>query len=253
MSTKKGPIHSLGGHLRDAFISVFPVEMKTPRGLTVFLRNRSEMSVFHDTFVRRVYPFDAIRPRLAGIPAPIVFDVGANSGLFTAAVMDLWPGAVIHAFEPQPPQAKRVAEFARLNHLAERITVNAAAAGGQAGVREFYANRNPISSSLIREKAARRRIHRTWKVPVMRLDDYATEKKLPRVDMLKVDVEGSEYEVLDGAARIVASARVILLEVHPPYSRFGEAARRLAPMGFRCIAPLPPPTDEDQITVAFVR
>src|SRR5215813_5616199 len=98
----KNAIRRLGCHLRDVFIRAFPLEMWTERRLIVRLRNRSEMSVYRNIFVERVYPFDQYKAAVGQTESPVVFDVGANTGMFAAAVFDHWPRAQVHSFEPQP-------------------------------------------------------------------------------------------------------------------------------------------------------
>src|SRR5882762_2761782 len=88
---KKSPLGSLGRHVRDWFIHAFPLEMRTASGLTVRLRNRSELAVYRNIFVERVYPFDAFASEIGKTASPVVLDVGANNGQFAAAIFDYWP------------------------------------------------------------------------------------------------------------------------------------------------------------------
>src|SRR6185369_14249868 len=92
---KKPPLSSIGRHVRDWFIQAFPLEMRSPRGLTVLLRNRSELSVYRNIFVERVYPLENLSGEIAPGESPVVFDVGANSGQFAAAIFDRWPSAQV--------------------------------------------------------------------------------------------------------------------------------------------------------------
>src|SRR5438132_3803221 len=117
---KKSPLNSLGRHVRDLLIGAFPLEMRSERGLIVLLRNRSELSVYRNIFVERVYPFERFADELGAIESPVVFDVGANTGLFAAAVFDHWRQARVHSFEPQKKLVPRIRELAANNDLAER-------------------------------------------------------------------------------------------------------------------------------------
>ena len=58
------------------------------------------------------------------------------------------------------------------------------------------------------------------------LDGYCEEQRLPRVDLLKIDVEGFEAEVLRGAGRLLERGPRVALELHlDDVKRFGESAR----------------------------
>ena len=58
---------------------------------------------------------------------------------------------------------------------------------------------NPESASLVEGYAAHRKTNESLNVSVRRFDEYASEKKLSRVSLIKIDTEGFEQEVLQGA------------------------------------------------------
>src|SRR5579871_6798215 len=86
------------------------------------------------------------------------------------------------------------------------------AAGNEDGEREFHFNAaNPTSSSIYEQGEDRahhfgdEKAYTSRRVPVRRLDNLISEGALPRADFLKVDVEGFEKDVLDGAASLLGS------------------------------------------------
>ena len=54
----------------------------------------------------------------------------------------------------------------------------------------------------------------TYKVQINTLDNYIDEKKILKIDFLKIDTEGYEYEVLNGLKKNFDKVRMILLEHH---------------------------------------
>ena len=227
--------------------------MRTAREHIIRLRNRSEMKVYSDLFVQRVYPFEIIRSAGNTFERPVVFDAGANNGQFAAAVLDYWPDAHVHSFEPQKQLVRRVHEFAAINNLQGQIFPQWAAVGARKGEQYFYQNRSPMSASLIREKAARRTIRRVVKVPVITLDEYADAHGIQQVDILKIDVEGAEIDALRGADQVLEHLTFLFVEVHPPFSTFGDVAGLLTAKGLECIYPSPLPDDRMQVTCLFMR
>jgi FkbM family methyltransferase len=144
----------------------------------------------------------ALRRVLVGRTAPVVFDVGANEGHWTAEVLALCPDAHIHAFEPQEQLAKHIAK------LHPGVFVNNLALGAEAGSLELhdYADRaGSPHASLLAGVIDGLHHGRARKVQVVvgTVDNYCLERSIERIDLLKVDVEGFERQVLEGARRMI--------------------------------------------------
>ena len=153
----------------------------------------------------------AIDHCLRDLARPVVFDVGANEGDWLAAVLARCPQATVHAFEPQAALAARIA--------ADRsaVVVNNLAVGDRAGELSLYdysdhpgsqhASLLPgVIDSLHGAKA------RSTTVAVVTLDDYCAERRVERIDLLKIDVEGFEANVLRGARRLLESGCVSAIQ-----------------------------------------
>jgi FkbM family methyltransferase len=133
-------------------------------------------------------------------------DVGANQGFFAYALGDVADRVV--AFEPNPDYAR----FARLM-LRGRATVHRLALSDRPGRATFYVPVDHDGSVLHLAGSLKRTAHaqfagnRTYQVEVRTLDSFG----LADVRFIKVDVEGSEREVLDGARATIARDRPVLL------------------------------------------
>lgn len=140
--------------------------------------------------------------------AKVVFDIGANLGIYSFAAMAVAPDAAVHAFEPTPEIAERLREAAALNRLS-RLHVHAVAASSTTGFVKLRRWRgetgrnggmNFIAGSAGEDEPDR--------VPAERLDDFCNERRIDRIDLLKIDVQGHEAEVLRGAAGLLNARRV---------------------------------------------
>ena len=71
--------------------------------------------------------------------AEVIFDVGANSGIYSLAALASQPNAVVHAFEPTPEIAGRLRQTGQLNHLSNLIVHEVAVMShsGRAILRRF--------------------------------------------------------------------------------------------------------------------
>ena len=148
-------------------------------------------------------------------PSDVVYDVGANVGIYALALASSAPERRIVAIEPAPQTAERLQANVACNGLEDRIDVHACGLGEGRGERSFYRSSNPELSAFDRESATRwgATLEDTHQVPVRRLDDLATELEPP--DVLKVDVEGAAPDVLRGGRETLETHRpTLFLEIH---------------------------------------
>jgi FkbM family methyltransferase len=147
----------------------------------------------------------------------VVFDVGANRGIFTAQMSNLvGSSGRVHAFEPSP-------ETCRLLHttLADRasypanVVVNVSAVGMEDGVATLYTpQQDHGQASLKTHDAGSWSAHapvRTAEVRVTALDTYSAGRAISRIDVVKMDVEGAELPALRGFAAELRSVHPIIV------------------------------------------
>ncbi len=145
-----------------------------------------------------------------------IVDVGANIGVCTQASTLYCPDATIIALEPSAPT------FATLEKLAgPRIICRKAAVGATTGTATLHIAENAFSSTLRSPSESCKNLYgnavnptgATEEVPVVTLAQIIEEYRLPRIDLLKVDVEGFEPQVLAGAGDfLVSHVHRIMLE-----------------------------------------
>lgn len=148
--------------------------------------------------------------------AEVIFDVGANVGLYSLTAAAANPQAAIHAFEPTPEVVARLQENISLNGFAN-IIVNGVAVGQQAGeiVLHYSGGREGDNEGMNYVSAQTTRSSDRV-VPIVSLDAYCQQGGINRIDLLKMDIEGHEYHALCGAERLLShgAIRCILLELN---------------------------------------
>jgi FkbM family methyltransferase len=133
--------------------------------------------------------------------SPVVFDVGANVGQYSQAVIERLPSAQLYAFEPS------AAAFGKLEAtLGGHGAAFQLALGAEDAERPLYAD-GPGSElgSLVRRDLHRHGldVRETETVTVRRLETLCNELAVERIDLLKIDAEGSELDVLGGAGAML--------------------------------------------------
>jgi amino acid adenylation domain-containing protein/FkbM family methyltransferase len=228
-----------------------------PNGLSIVHLNPNETDfVYEEVFLGGAYLQHGIELR----PGAVVFDVGANIGLFTLFVSQRVPGARIFAFEPIPA----VFEVLRLNaeiHGAD-VQVFDCGLAAEEGIDEFtyYPNASVLSGrfadegeeqqvvrsfllgagggqglsrdevdELLRLRLAGQRV----RCRLRTVSDVLRENGVQRIDLLKIDVEKSELEVLQGIAEEDwPKIEQIALEVHDSGGRLDLVTAMLASRGY---------------------
>jgi len=159
--------------------------------------------LYKDLFIRRIYHFAADRK------APLIIDGGSNIGLSILYYKSVYPDARIIGFEPDPAVYPYLEENIRRNGITD-VQLR------QAGLAAREGNLTLLSDgacgSALAPHAARIGTE-TWtryEVPCVRLSAFITEP----VDMLKLNIEGAEWEVLHEAGERLHLVRRVLIEYH---------------------------------------
>jgi FkbM family methyltransferase len=145
-----------------------------------------------------------------------VIDVGANRGQFAVFAARRFAQARLICFEPLPGPREQLTRAVGPN---SRLRVLDQAIGSEDGVAEFHVSAADDSSSLLpigqrqRDAFPGTEERATISVQVRRLDSVLSEADLGRPTLLKVDVQGGEHEVLEGAERLLPSIDAVLVEV----------------------------------------
>ena len=143
----------------------------------------------------------------------IVIDVGANIGLFSIQGAEYAPEATFYALEPSDDA------FVALERNAapyRNITCVKSALGEQQGSRRMTHVAGAMASSLLEDspfvsRYSKNVLHSQETVPVVTLDEFVAQKKLPRVDFIKIDTEGYERFVLRGARETIRRYKPIIV------------------------------------------
>jgi FkbM family methyltransferase len=201
------------------------------KGAPLALRAESnDFHIFHRIFLRDEYRVDALPARLG-----CVIDLGANVGLFAARIA---PRAErVLCYEPVPANfaqlVQNVAGFPHVRPFREAVA-------GKTGTLRIY---QPSSDALSGRHSAYADVNahlteRYDEVPALSLDEVFARNGIPACDLLKIDVEGSEYEILHGAsdATFARTARIYgeYHDVSPddPRTRIGAFAEFLSSRGY---------------------
>ncbi len=175
--------------------------------------DRLQRTIFYSGAHYEIKLSSFIRNRLHLCEGDVVWDVGGHIGYYALCFANrVGPKGEIVVFEPQQELSSAIARSAAFNDL-NSIIIENRAVGSANGELTMYcladAGRTSAASTVKHEA------HGAVSFAMTCLDEYAQHAQAPSV--LKIDVEGSELNVLLGARSLLSSSSppILLIEIHP--------------------------------------
>jgi FkbM family methyltransferase len=201
-------------------------------GMTVVIRHHTrDVDILREIFGGGAgghcyEPPTPVASALDASPSPRVLDLGGNIGLFGAWACGRWPDARVTSYEPDPGNARLLAETIAANRLQSRWRIVEEAVATRTGRAAFVAGR--FADSHLVDGPDDRSIT----VPIV--DVFALDHA---VDLLKMDIEGGEWPILLEPRLRELRARFLVLEWHghstPEPDAHEVAVRRLREVGYK--------------------
>lgn len=146
----------------------------------------------------------------------IIFDVGANIGDYSDDVLMYIPSVKIFAFEPHPVHFEKVS---KRFFNEKRINITNSGCGGKKDSLKIYdikRDKSEFGYTMDKEylewlkEDGDEIVERT--VDVITLDSFVKENGIKKIDLLKIDVEGFEYNVLEGCKTLLKDKMIDRLQ-----------------------------------------
>lgn len=147
-----------------------------------------------------------------GFQPNYIFDIGAHKGDWTRNALEYFPNADYVLFEPQHNLSEHIKKIFKNN---DGVKVFACGVSNEKSVLNFTLHEREDSCTfrMSPEEAASRGFKQV-QIPVVRLDDFIRDENLPFPDILKIDAEGIDLKVIEGAEFTIKNhAEIVLVEV----------------------------------------
>ncbi len=165
----------------------------------------------------------------------VIVDVGVGEDIsFTQSLIEKY-GCKAEGFDPTPRAAEFIAKLAP-----EQFSLHRYGLADRSGKAVFNlpTNQEFVSGSVV---AAEHLEGQKIEVELVDFAGLLTKIGTDKIDILKIDIEGSEYDLLDSASFMenAGNVRAICIEFHHRWNEFGasktdHAVKRLNQLGFRC-------------------
>jgi FkbM family methyltransferase len=180
---------------------------------------------------------------------PVIADIGAHRGESITRFLRLWPKATVFSFEPDPVSFRHLSKEWGAHAQVEIFEIALSSTSGSA---RFFRNKLSHTNSLSplnmksRDSIAlnsasvdsetMNSVVEEFQVTICSLDDWCLKRGKPKFDLVKIDVQGREADVLNGAPLALATAKCVQVEVslfdyYAERSEFWEVDRTLRAAG----------------------
>jgi len=188
------------------------------------------------------------RAKNVGVAPRTVIDIGGNIGQFSVAAQNLFDDPKIFSIEPDPIVASRLKKNLQSLSSDNSVHVDVCAVSSIDGEAEFFVNSDKQASSIMplgkdRKSIFKQKIVENIKVSTVKLDTLFKDRILEKPMLLKIDAQGAEGFIIDGADKFLDDVQWLLLEVsfidlYDGELKFNAMLSKLGARGFSFDRPL---------------
>lgn len=181
--------------------------------------------IYNEIFAEKLYDY----PDLA-IDYPVIIDIGANTGLFSLRMKQRYPGSTLYCYEPFLKNFEQLSQNISLSKL-ENIEIFQKGVGGITRTEKLFLNKNNLGGHSLFEMEARS--HEFVNVDIIGIADLLSNLGQNRIQLIKMDCEGAEYEIIKGIdSRLASQIEIILFESTESVYNLNELTDHLKALGF---------------------
>ncbi len=201
-------LHKNKRHARSLRFTTRPILQRFSVPATLY-------QVFKEIFMEDFYEIKQLVSKLP--EKPVIIDVGANAGFFGILLFSKIKEATVFAYEPMPSNIFLFQETIKANPAMQAIQLHQKAVTGLpiTSIELFTADTdsNTVVSSVF--SGFNGLNNKKINVPAQSLTSIMEEKNLRQVDLLKLDCEGSEYDIIYNThPSVLQKINMMVIEVH---------------------------------------
>lgn len=203
----------LKSHLNYHLSKILPkgmnLSLKLRNGIEYIVRSKTmDRSIVKEVWMWNIYDQHGIKIS----DGDTVIDIGAHMGVFSVYASELNPSGKIYAFEPFIENFRKLEEHKQINKKHNLEVYNKGISDSEGTKTLFLSPDNNTGGHSLHLKQDS---DRTVEIQTIRLDTFCQEKGIEKINYLKLDCEGAEFDILNSNKDILKMVDKIALECHP--------------------------------------
>ena len=185
------------------------ITINLKNGLKFILRARTmDKSVLKEVWFKTIYDKHNIKVE----KGDTVIDIGAHIGIFSIYASEISQTGNIYAFEPFIENYKRLEKHKIINNKNNLFIYNEGITDKE-GIQTLYLSpdNNTGGHSLYLKSHSNKKVD----IHTIKLMDFCEREKINRIDFLKMDCEGAEFDILMSNETVLKKVNKIIMECHP--------------------------------------
>ncbi len=219
------------------FVWKSPVLLRLKAGGSFYVHEFMTLYIYKEIFVDKCYDFPPVEH-----PNPVIFDVGANTGLFAIRMKQLYPDAQLYCFEPNATNFYQLATNIKLS-LFKNVKIFQLGVGGTSRMEKLYIHQTNIGGHSIYQSETNSL--EFTEIELVSLNDLFKKYNIETCNLLKMDCEGAEFEIIKSLDIALASKiEKLIFEATPSVYSIEEIRNYLEAVNFTLL-------NKDGLCVAY--
>ena len=147
----------------------------------------------------------------------LILDIGANTGLYGVVAKSVNPNSSVHFFEPAPAAQNSIFTSLRANHIYDGAWVHEVFLSDETDLRKKLFRNSPLDFSYVYEGRQGNTHEISIEREVWKLADLLNlkhpELRTESIDLVKIDIEGHEFQAIKGFENYFSKSTIFLIEV----------------------------------------
>jgi len=196
------------------------------KNIEIEINSDADESVFGEIFQEREYKI--LEPIIEKANGAIL-DIGAHTGMFSIYCAALNSAVKIFAYEPDEANFTTMKENFRLNNV-KNVKAKNVAVGASLGERVLYLSRDSHNHSILSVEATGDFSGEEVKVQAVNLERIFAQNHLEKVNLVKMDCEGAEFEILESLFESADGGRAIFSKIENFYVECHRYTQEMNPV-----------------------